>query len=79
MLHCLGSLKNVIFISPTKSGKMICAYCELLLLASGLLVHHQDEVANDEHALSLLRAHIEQDNDELFIGTGAGKSTHCHS
>ena len=25
-LHCLGSLKNVILLSPTGSGKMICAY-----------------------------------------------------
>ena len=31
-LHCLGSLKNVILISPTGSGKMICAYLQILVL-----------------------------------------------
>ena len=31
-LHCLGSLKNVILISPTGSGKMICAYLGIKVL-----------------------------------------------
>ena len=25
-LHCLGSMKNVILISPTGTGKLICAF-----------------------------------------------------
>ena len=31
-LHSLGSLKNVILCSPTGSGKMICAYLQILVL-----------------------------------------------
>ena len=31
-LHCLGSLKNIILLSPTGSGKMICAYYGVLVL-----------------------------------------------
>ena len=31
-LHCLGSLKNVVLLSPTGSGKMLCAYYGTLVL-----------------------------------------------
>lgn len=31
-LHCLGSLKNVILLSPTGTGKMLCAYYGVLVL-----------------------------------------------
>ena len=31
-LHCIGSLKNVVLISPTGSGKMILAYLSILVL-----------------------------------------------
>ena len=31
-LYCLGSLKNVILISPTGTGKMICAYLGVKVL-----------------------------------------------
>ena len=31
-LHCLGSLKNVIFVSPTGTGKMLCSYLGILVL-----------------------------------------------
>ena len=31
-LHCLGSLKNVVLIAPTGSGKMICATYGVLVL-----------------------------------------------
>ena len=31
-LHCLGSLKNVVLVAPTGSGKMICSYYGILVL-----------------------------------------------
>ena len=31
-LHCLGSLKNIILVSPTGTGKMICSYYGVLVL-----------------------------------------------
>ena len=31
-LHCLGSLKNVILITPTGSGKMLCVSLGILVL-----------------------------------------------
>ena len=37
-MHALGSLKNVILISPTGSGKMICAYLGILVLQKVLEV-----------------------------------------
>ena len=31
-LHCLGSLKNVVLICPTGSGKTLCSYLGILVL-----------------------------------------------
>ena len=31
-LHCLGSLKNVVLVSPTGSGKMLCSFYGILVL-----------------------------------------------
>ena len=38
VLHCLGSLKNVILTSPTGTGKMLCAYLGILVLQKVLKV-----------------------------------------
>ena len=35
-LHCLGSLKNVILVSPTGTGKMLCSYLGILVLQKRL-------------------------------------------
>ena len=39
VLHCLGSLKNVVLISPTGSGKMICVTLGILVLRNNFGVH----------------------------------------
>ena len=39
-LHALGSLNNVILLSPTGSGKMICAYLGVLVLQKVFKIKH---------------------------------------